>query len=90
MSPEKIDGIVLERLDKIRKVIEYNGSYVLFPPLGTQRGAVRVQATDMLHVERTVKELMAIVSLMTKSKIDMILTNLVRPILRSIMVAYFE
>lgn len=62
MSPEKIDGIILERLDKIRKVIEYNGSYVLFPPLGVQRATVRVQGSDMLHVERTVRELMAIVS----------------------------
>lgn len=62
VSPEKIDGIILERLDKIRKVIEYNGSYVLFPPLGIQRATVRVQGSDMLHVERTVRELMAIVS----------------------------
>lgn len=62
VSPDKIDGIILERLDKIRKVTEYNGSYILFPPLGVQRGAVRVQGTDMLHVERTVRELMAIVS----------------------------
>lgn len=66
VAPDKIDAIILERLDKIRKVIEYNGSYILFPPLGVQRGVVRVQGTDMLHVERTVRELMAIVSSMLK------------------------
>lgn len=61
ISADKIDSILLERLDKIRKIIEYNGSYVLFPKLGLQHGVVRVQGTDILHVERTIRELMAIV-----------------------------
>ncbi len=61
VSPDKIDSILLERLEKIRKIIEYNGSYVLFPQLGVQRGIVRVQGTDMLHVERTIREVMTIV-----------------------------
>lgn len=62
IAPDKIDSILLERLDKIRKIMEYNGSYVLFPQLGLQRGLVRVQATDMLHVERTIRDIMTIVS----------------------------
>ncbi|KAB8336793.1 hypothetical protein FH972_021102 [Carpinus fangiana] len=53
VSADKIDSILLERLDKIRRIIEFNGSYVLFPPLGVSHGTVRVQGTDMLHVERT-------------------------------------
>lgn len=61
VSPPKIDSILLERLDKVRKVMETNGSYVLFPQLGSQRGLVRVQGTEILHVERTVRELMALV-----------------------------
>ncbi|KAF2279214.1 uncharacterized protein EI97DRAFT_412044 [Westerdykella ornata] len=56
----KLDAIILERLDKVRKIIENNGSYILFPPLGLQRGVVRVQGTDVLHVERTIRELMAL------------------------------
>ncbi|KAI9829332.1 MAG: hypothetical protein M1819_006395 [Sarea resinae] len=60
VSPNKIDSILLERLDKVRKVMENNGSYVLFPQLGTQRGIVRVQGTEILHVERTVREIMAL------------------------------
>lgn len=60
VSSDKIDSILLERLDKIRRIIEFNGSYVLFPQLGISRGTVRVQGTDMLHVERTVREVMAI------------------------------
>ena len=61
VSSSKIDHILLDRLDKVRKVMETNGTYVLFPQLGSQRGAVRVQGTEVLHVERTIKEIMALV-----------------------------
>ncbi|KZM21532.1 uncharacterized protein EKO05_0000717 [Ascochyta rabiei] len=60
VTDTKLDAILLERLDKVRKIIENNGSYILLPPLGVQRGVVRVQGTDVLHVERTVRELMAL------------------------------
>ena len=62
VTDTKLDAILLERLDKVRKIIENNGSYILLPPLGVQRGVVRVQGTDVLHVERTVRELMQLVS----------------------------
>lgn len=62
VSASKIDSMLLDRLDKVRKIMESNGSYVLFPQFGSQRGMVRVQGTDVLHVERTVKEIMALVS----------------------------
>jgi hypothetical protein len=61
VSSSKIDSILLDRLDKVRKVMEMNGSYVLFPQLGSQRGMVRIQGTEVLHVERTVREIMALV-----------------------------
>jgi hypothetical protein len=60
VTDTKLDHVLLERLDKVRKIIENNGSYILLPPLGMQRGVVRVQGTDVLHVERTVRELMAL------------------------------
>lgn len=66
VSAHKIDAILLDRLDKVRKVMETNGSYVLFPQLGSQRGLIRVQGTEILHVERTVREIMALVSLNTE------------------------
>lgn len=62
LSASKIDSILLDRLDKVRKVMELNGSYVMFPPLGSQRTRVQVQGTEILHVERTVREIMALVS----------------------------
>ena len=61
VNAAKIDSIILDRLDKVRKVMELNGSYVLFPPLGSLQGLIRVQGTEILHVERTVREIMALV-----------------------------
>ena len=60
VSSDKVDNLILERLDKIQKIMEYNGSYVLLPHLGLQRNSIRVQGTDMLHVERTIREVMGI------------------------------
>ncbi|KAI9842836.1 MAG: hypothetical protein M1837_006857 [Sclerophora amabilis] len=59
VTASKIDSILLDRLDKIRKITESNGTFILFPHLG-QRGRIIVQGTDVLHVERTVRELMAL------------------------------
>lgn len=63
ITDSKIDDILLGRLDKVRKIMEMNGSYVLFPQVGRKNGVVRVQGTDILNVERTVREVMALVSL---------------------------
>ncbi|KAF7187220.1 hypothetical protein HII31_11475 [Pseudocercospora fuligena] len=60
ITTSKVDYILLERLDKIRRIIEVNGSYVLLPPLGNHSGILRVQATDILNVERTVREIMGL------------------------------
>lgn len=62
VSSSKIDSILLDRLDKVRKVMETNGTHVIFPQLGSQRGMIRVQGTEVLHIERTVREIMALVS----------------------------
>lgn len=59
----KVDGILLTRMDKVRKVIEANGTFIMFPPLGSKQGPVRVQALENLHVERSIRELMGLVSL---------------------------
>ncbi|KHN98170.1 KH domain-containing protein [Metarhizium album ARSEF 1941] len=56
----KIDSILLGRLDKVRKILEANGTYIMFPPLASQRTMVRVQGSESLPVERTVRELMSL------------------------------
>ncbi|KJZ79943.1 hypothetical protein HIM_00657 [Hirsutella minnesotensis 3608] len=56
----KIDSILLSRLDKVRKILEANGTYIMFPMLACQRTMVRVQGSEGLPVERTVRELMSL------------------------------
>lgn len=60
IAPAKIDSILLTRLDKVRKIMEANAAYIMFPPLASQRNMVRVQGLDVLHVERAIREIMAL------------------------------
>lgn len=57
----KIDSILLGRMDKIKKIMESNGTFILFPTLASQRPVVRIQGVEGLHVERTIRELMSLV-----------------------------
>ncbi|KAM0472386.1 hypothetical protein ACHAPX_008815 [Trichoderma viride] len=56
----KLDNILLGRLDKVRKILEANGTYIMLPQLACQRTAVRVHGSEGLPVERTVRELMSL------------------------------
>jgi hypothetical protein len=68
ITETKLDDILLGRLEKVRKIMEMNGSYVLFNQLGRKHGVVRVQGTDILNVERTVKEVMALVNTLANTR----------------------
>jgi KH domain len=61
VSPAKIDSILLCRADKIRKIMETNGTFILFPPLASQRSLLRIHGVEGLHVERTVRDIMGLV-----------------------------
>lgn len=58
----KIDSMLLTRPDKVRKIMENNGTFIQFPALASQRAVIRIQGTEGLHVERTVRDLMLMVS----------------------------
>ncbi|KAK4244993.1 hypothetical protein C7999DRAFT_16792 [Corynascus novoguineensis] len=60
ISPPKIDSILLSRMDKVRKITEANGAFIIFPSLGSRKGLVRVQAVENLHVERSLREIMSL------------------------------
>ena len=63
VSAAKIDNILLTRLDKVRKIMETNGTFIQFPALASQRNMIRIQGVEGLHVERTVRDIMSLVSL---------------------------
>ncbi|KAK3940630.1 KH domain-containing protein [Diplogelasinospora grovesii] len=57
----KIDSILLGRMDKVRKIVDANGTYIMFPGLASKQSTVRIQAMENLHLERSVRELMGLV-----------------------------
>jgi hypothetical protein len=65
ISAAKIDSILLSRLDKVRKIMETNGTFIQFPALASQRSMIRIQGVEGLHVERTVRDVMSLVSVLT-------------------------
>ncbi|KAJ5052382.1 uncharacterized protein L3040_002133 [Drepanopeziza brunnea f. sp. 'multigermtubi'] len=60
ISSAKLDSILLTRLDKVRKIMETNGTFIQFPALASQRGHIRIQGVEGLHVERTVRDVMSL------------------------------
>lgn len=62
IAPSKIDSILLGRMDKLKRIMEANGIHIMFPPLGSRANTIRVQGVENLHMERGVREVMALVS----------------------------
>lgn len=75
ISAAKIDSILLNRLDKVRKIMETNGTFIQFPTLGSQRGSLRIQGVEGLHVERTVRDIMSLVSYSRSGILTTLLTR---------------
>lgn len=69
LPPAKIDSILLDRTEKVRKILEANGTYIMFPPLGSQRNTIRIQGSEGIPVERTIREIMNLVSKCAKRNI---------------------
>ncbi|CAJ2513797.1 Uu.00g019160.m01.CDS01 [Anthostomella pinea] len=60
VSPSKLDSVLLGRMDKVRKIMETNGTFIMFPPLASQRNMIRVQGVEGLQIERTMREIMSL------------------------------
>ncbi|CAZ82193.1 unnamed protein product [Tuber melanosporum] len=56
----KIDYILLQRLDDVKKIMDANGTFVQLPVLGSPASLIRVQGSETLHLERTIKAIMVI------------------------------
>ena len=86
VSAAKIDSILLSRLDKVRKIMETNGTFIQFPALASQRSMIRIQGVEGLHVERTVRDIMSLVST-TRNHIALVTNSPAdRPILQRFVV----
>lgn len=86
VSAAKIDSILLSRLDKVRKIMETNGTFIQFPALASQRNMIRIQGVEGLHVERTVRDVMSLVCILVVGHNYLLTTKLDWSILQCLVV----
>ncbi|TGZ77250.1 hypothetical protein EX30DRAFT_207035 [Ascodesmis nigricans] len=60
LNPRKLDFILLERLDEVKKIMETNATFIQFPQVGAGTSAIRVSGIETLHIERTIRSIMAL------------------------------
>ncbi|EIW69943.1 hypothetical protein TREMEDRAFT_71463 [Tremella mesenterica DSM 1558] len=57
--PRKLDWLLIERVDELRKIMSDNGTYIQVPSVGTQRSLITVFGDHRNSIERTIRCLMA-------------------------------
>ncbi|KAI8645403.1 hypothetical protein BD408DRAFT_459344 [Parasitella parasitica] len=55
MEPKKLDWILLNKRDELRKIMRDNGSYFKFPLLGSGSNTVSIYAENRIYVERSIR-----------------------------------
>ncbi|RXK40626.1 hypothetical protein M231_02081 [Tremella mesenterica] len=60
--PRKLDWLLIERVDELRKIMSDNGTYIQVPSVGTQRSLITVFGDHRNSIERTIRCLMAMAS----------------------------
>ncbi|KAL1895331.1 hypothetical protein Cpir12675_003288 [Ceratocystis pirilliformis] len=55
---DKMDNILLSRLDKVRKIGDTYGTHIALPGLGTRRNRMTVRGADQTQCERTIREIL--------------------------------
>lgn len=60
ITPTKMDHLLLDRLDKLQAIMEAHASHIILPSIGLNNGQMRVNGLDVLNVERTARDVMAL------------------------------
>ncbi|CAH7686316.1 hypothetical protein PPACK8108_LOCUS20949 [Phakopsora pachyrhizi] len=58
MHPRKLDWMLMEKLPTLQKIMNDNGTFINFPPIGSQVSAVSVYGDHRVQIERTIRTLM--------------------------------
>jgi hypothetical protein len=58
----KLDWMLVNRRDQLRKIMNDNGVFLSIPPIGSNIGSIRVIGDDPIFVERSIRSLMVLVS----------------------------
>jgi len=56
--PRKLDWILTDRLDDARQIMHDNGTFINFPPTGSQASLISVYGDHRVNIERTIRAVM--------------------------------
>ncbi|WAR63818.1 hypothetical protein PtB15_17B419 [Puccinia triticina] len=58
MLPRKLDWLLMEKLAQLQEIMYDNGTFINFPPIGSQVSVLSVYGDHRVHIERTIRSLM--------------------------------
>ncbi|POV97323.1 hypothetical protein PSTT_15124 [Puccinia striiformis] len=58
MLPRKLDWLLMEKLPQLQEIMYDNGTFINFPPIGSQVSVLSVYGDHRVHIERTIRSLM--------------------------------
>ncbi|GAA5842045.1 hypothetical protein JCM9279_002766 [Rhodotorula babjevae] len=58
--PRKLDWMLSDRLEDIKQIMSDNGTFINFPPIGSQASLISVYGDHRVNIERTIRSVMAL------------------------------
>ncbi|GAA5888276.1 hypothetical protein JCM16303_007256 [Sporobolomyces ruberrimus] len=58
--PRKLDWMLSDRLDDLKQIMNDNGTFVNFPPLGSQASLISVYGDHRVNIERSIRAIMGL------------------------------
>ncbi|PLW37301.1 hypothetical protein PCANC_15457 [Puccinia coronata f. sp. avenae] len=58
MLPRKLDWLLMQKLPQLQEIMYDNGTFINFPPIGSQISVLSVYGDHRVHIERTIRSLM--------------------------------
>lgn len=65
--PRKLDWLLTDRMEDITKIMSDNGTYLQLPSVGSQASLITVFGDHRVAIERTIRSIMALVSVLFRS-----------------------
>lgn len=61
--PRKLDWLLTDRLEDVKRILSDNGTYMQVPSVGSQASLITVFGDHRINIERTIRTIMTLVSL---------------------------
>ena len=59
--PRKLDWMLTDRMDDLKGIMNDNGTFISFPPLGSQTSMITVFGDNRVNIQRTIRCVMQLV-----------------------------